>query len=283
MNERRAGLVLGAMAVGFSFLYLPIFAMIIYSFNASRLVTVWDSANSPTLAWYRELFHNGALLDAARLSFKIATANATGAVILGTLAAFALERYRRFRGRAMFNLLTTAPMVLPEVITGLSLLLLFVALEQTMGWPRGRGAVTITIAHITFSMAYVIVIVKARLATVDRSIEEAAMDLGARPWKVFAVITLPLIASGIASGWVLAFILSWDDLVITSFVSGPSSTTLPQLVFSKVRLGVSPDINALATLLVLVVTACVVSAGIYMLQAERKRLHDAQMAFEESA
>ncbi len=283
MNERRAGLVLGAMAVGFSFLYLPIFAMIIYSFNASRLVTVWDSANSPTLAWYRELFHNGALLDAARLSFKIATANATGAVILGTLAAFALERYRRFRGRAMFNLLTTAPMVLPEVITGLSLLLLFVALEQTMGWPRGRGAVTITIAHITFSMAYVIVIVKARLATVDRSIEEAAMDLGARPWKVFAVITLPLIASAIASGWVLAFILSWDDLVITSFVSGPSSTTLPQLVFSKVRLGVSPDINALATLLVLVVTACVVSAGIYMLQAERKRLHDAQMAFEESA
>ena len=283
MNERRAGLVLGAMAVGFSFLYLPIFAMIIYSFNASRLVTVWDSANSPTLAWYRELFHNGALLDAARLSFKIATANATGAVILGTLAAFALERYRRFRGRAMFNLLTTAPMVLPEVITGLSLLLLFVALEQTMGWPRGRGAVTITIAHITFSMAYVIVIVKARLATVDRSIEEAAMDLGARPWKVFAVITLPLIASAIASGWVLAFILSWDDLVITSFVSGPSSTTLPQLVLSKVRLGVSPDINALATLLVLVVTACVVSAGIYMLQAERKRLHDAQMAFEESA
>ncbi len=283
MNERRAGLVLGAMAVGFSFLYLPIFAMIIYSFNASRLVTVWDSANSPTLAWYRELFHNGALLDAARLSFKIATANATGAVILGTLAAFALERYRRFRGRAMFNLLTTAPMVLPEVITGLSLLLLFVALEQTMGWPRGRGAVTITIAHITFSMAYVIVIVKARLATVDRSIEEAAMDLGARPWKVFAVITLPLIASAIASGWVLAFILSWDDLVITSFVSGPSSTPRPQLVFSKVRLGVSPDINALATLLVLVVTACVVSAGIYMLQAERKRLHDAQMAFEESA
>ncbi len=281
MNERRSLVVLSAMVFGFAFLYLPILAMMVYSFNASRLVTVWDSVNSPTIAWYRELFDNTALLDAARLSFQIATTNATGAVILGTLAAYALDRYRLFKGRGVFNVLTTAPMVLPEVITGLSLLLLFVALEQTVGWPRGRGAVTITIAHITFSMAYVIVIVKARLATVDRSIEEAALDLGARPWKVFAVITLPLIASAIASGWVLAFILSWDDLVITSFVSGPSSTTLPQLVFSKVRLGISPDINALATILVLLVTTCVASAGIYMVRAERRRLRDAQMAFED--
>ncbi len=278
MPGRRSLFVLMAMAFGFAFLYVPILAMIVYSFNASRLVTVWDSANSPTLAWYVELFHNAPILDSARLSFRIAATNATGAVILGTLAAFARERYRRFRGRALFGLLTTAPMVLPEVITGLSLLLLFVALEQAVGWPGGRGATTITIAHITFSMAYVVVVIQARLATVDRSLEEAAMDLGARPWKVFLVITLPLIMPAIASGWVLAFILSWDDLVITSFVSGPSSTTLPQLVFSKVRLGVSPDINALATILVLIVTACVVAAGTYLVRLERRRLRDAQAA-----
>ncbi|HUO96390.1 MAG TPA: ABC transporter permease subunit [Steroidobacteraceae bacterium] len=280
MPGRRSLFVLMALAFGFAFLYLPILAMIIYSFNASRLVTVWDSANSPTLAWYVELFHNAPVMESARLSFRIASVNATGAVILGTLAAFALERYRRFRGRALFGLLTTAPMVLPEVITGLSLLLLFVALEQAIGWPGGRGATTITIAHITFSMAYVIVVIQARLATVDRSLEEAAMDLGARPWKVFLVITLPLIMPAIASGWVLAFILSWDDLVITSFVSGPSSTTLPQLVFSKVRLGVSPDINALATILVLIVTVCVVVAGVYMVRLERRRTRDAQAAFD---
>ncbi|MBS0394035.1 MAG: ABC transporter permease subunit [Proteobacteria bacterium] len=278
MPGRRSLFVLMAMAFGFAFLYLPILAMVVYSFNASRLVTVWDSANSPTLAWYVELFHNAPIMDSARLSFRIAATNATGAVILGTLAAFALERYRRFRGRALFGLLTTAPMVLPEVITGLSLLLLFVALEQAVGWPGGRGATTITIAHITFSMAYVVVVIQARLATVDRSLEEAAMDLGARPWKVFVVITLPLIMPAIASGWVLAFILSWDDLVITSFVSGPSSTTLPQLVFSKVRLGVSPDINALATILVLIVTVCVVTAGTYLVRLERRRLRDAQAA-----
>jgi putrescine transport system permease protein len=278
MNDRRSFFVLTMLVLGFAFLYLPIIAMVIYSFNASRLVTVWDSANSPTLAWYVELFNNIQIMDAAKLSFRIASVNATGAVILGTLAAFALERYRKFRGRALFGLLTTAPMVLPEVITGLSLLLLFVALEQTIGWPSGRGAATITIAHMTFSMAYAIVVIQARLATVDRSLEEAAMDLGARPWKVFLVITLPLIAPAIASAWVLSFILSWDDIVITSFVSGPGSTTLPQLVFSKVRLGVSPDINALATILVLVVSVAVAVAGTYMMRRDRRRLRDAQAA-----
>lgn len=278
MHGQRSWLVSILMSAGFAFLYLPIVSMVIYSFNASRLVTVWDAANSPTLVWYRELFENVPLLDAARLSLRIATINATGAVILGTLASFALERYRRFRGRGLFSLLTMAPMVLPEVITGLSLLLLFVALEQLIGWPSGRGVLTITIAHVTFSMAYVVVVVQARLATVDRSLEEAAMDLGARPWKVFGVITLPLILPAIASGWVLAFILSWDDLVITSFVSGPSSTTLPQLVFSKVRLGVSPDINALATLLVSFVSVCVALAGTYMIRADRRRLRDVQLA-----
>jgi putrescine transport system permease protein len=279
MHDRRSIVVLGALAFGFAFLYVPILAMIVYSFNASRLVTVWDSANSPTLAWYFELFSNVQVLDSARLSFRIASVNATGAVMLGTLAAFALERYTRFRGRALFGLLTTAPMVLPEVITGLSTLLLFVALEQAVGWPSGRGATTITIAHITFSMAYVIVVIQSRLATVDRSLEEAAMDLGARPWKVFFVITLPLIAPAIASGWILAFILSWDDIVITSFVSGPGSTTLPQLVFSKVRLGVSPDINALATILVLIVTVGVVALGYYMIKRDRRIAREAQAAF----
>jgi len=276
MHGRRSWFVLSMLCFGFAFLYVPILSMIVYSFNASRLVTVWDSAHSPTLAWYAELFHNAEIMEAARLSFRIASVNATGAVILGTLAAFALERYRRFRGRGLFSLLTTAPMVLPEVITGLSLLLLFVVLEPVVG---ARGATTITIAHMTFSMAYAIVVIQARLATVDRSIEEAAMDLGARPWKVFAVITLPLIAPAIASAWVLAFILSWDDIVITSFVSGPGSTTLPQLVFSKVRLGVSPDINALATILVLIVSIAVIVAGTYMMRRDRRRLRDAQAAF----
>jgi putrescine transport system permease protein len=283
MPGRRSLFVLTALALGFAFLYLPILAMILYSFNASRLVTVWDSVNSPTLAWYVELFHNDQVLESARLSFRIASVNATGSVILGTLAAFALERYARFRGRTLFGLLTTAPMVLPEVITGLSLLLLFVALEQAIGWPRGRGATTITIAHMTFSLAYVVVVVQSRLATVDRSLEEAAMDLGARPWKVFFVITLPIIAPAIASGWVLAFILSWDDIVITSFVSGPGSTTLPQLVFSKVRLGVSPDINALATILVLIVTVAVAVLGSYMMRRDRRRAREMQAAIAENA
>ena len=280
MIGRRSWVVYSALVFGFAFLYLPIVSMVIYSFNASRLVTVWDSVNSPTVAWYVELFGNNEVLDAARLSFRIAAINATGAVILGSLAAFALERYTRFRGRALFQLLTTAPMVLPEVITGLSLLLLFVALEQWIGWPSGRGATTITIAHMTFSMAYVIVVVQSRLATVDRSLEEAAMDLGARPWKVFFVITLPLIAPAIASGWILAFILSWDDIVITSFVSGPGSTTLPQLIFSKVRLGVSPDINALATILVLIVTVGVSVLGYYMIRRDKRLLREAQAVVE---
>jgi putrescine transport system permease protein len=275
MHGRRSWFVLSMLCFGFAFLYVPILSMIVYSFNASRLVTVWDSAHSPTLAWYVELFHNAEIMEAARLSFRIASVNATGAVILGTLAAFALERYRRFRGRGLFSLLTTAPMVLPEVITGLSLLLLFVVLEPVVG---ARGATTITIAHMTFSMAYAIVVIQARLATVDRSLEEAAMDLGARPWKVFAVITLPLIASAIASAWVLSFILSWDDIVITSFVSGPGSTTLPQYVFSKVRLGVSPDINALATILVLIVSIAVIVAGTYMMRRDQRRIRDAQVA-----
>ncbi len=268
----------GALAFGLAFLYIPILSMVFFSFNNSRLVTVWDAANSPTLVWYRKLFANGQILDAALLSLQIAAVTATGAVILGTLAGLALVRFGPFRGRAMLATMTTAPLVMPEVITGLSLLLLFVALEQLTGWPAGRGIATITIAHITFAMAYVTVVVQSRLAGFDDSLEEAALDLGAKPAMVFFRITLPLIAPALVSGWLLAFTLSWDDVVISQFVSGPNSTTLPMVIFSKARLGVSPDINALATIMVLIVATGVVLSTIWMKRQERRRLLEEQMA-----
>lgn len=278
MNQRRSFFVLTAMAFGFAFLYIPILSMVVYSFNNSKLVTVWDAANSPTVKWYVALLGDTQVLEAAKLSLKIAAMNATGAVILGTLAGLALARFGRFKGRTLLTGLTTAPMVMPEVITGLAMLLLFVAMQTFVGWPEGRGVTTITIAHITFSMAYVTVVIQSRLLTLDESLEEAAMDLGARPAKVFFVITLPIIFPAILSGWLLAFTLSWDDLVITSFVSGPGSTTLPQLIFSKVRLGVNPSINALATVMVLLVAVCIVVAGIWMQRQEKKRQRDVQLA-----
>lgn len=278
MNQRRSFFVLTAMAFGFAFLYIPILSMVVYSFNNSKLVTVWDAANSPTTKWYVALLGDTQVLEAAKLSLKIAAMNATGAVILGTLAGLALARFGRFKGRTLLTGLTTAPMVMPEVITGLAMLLLFVAMQSVVGWPAGRGVTTITIAHITFSMAYVTVVIQSRLLTLDESLEEAAMDLGARPAKVFFVITLPIIFPAILSGWLLAFTLSWDDLVITSFVSGPGSTTLPQLIFSKVRLGVNPSINALATVMVLLVAVCIVVAGIWMQRQEKKRQRDVQLA-----
>jgi putrescine transport system permease protein len=275
MIGRRSFLVTTLMAFGFAFLYIPILSMIVFSFNESRLVTVWAGFSTK---WYVELFQNEQIISAAKLSLRIAAINATGAVILGTLAGFALSRFRRFKGRTLMTGMTTAPLVMPEVITGLSLLLLFVAMEHTLGWPSGRGVTTITIAHITFSMAYVTVVIQSRLSTLDESLEEAAMDLGARPWKVFAVITLPIIFPAILAGWLLAFTLSWDDLVITSFVSGPGSSTLPLVIFSKVRLGVSPDINALATIMVTIVAIGIVSAGLYMQRQERRRERDVQAA-----
>jgi putrescine transport system permease protein len=263
------------MILGFLFLYIPILSLIFYSFNASRLVTVWGGFSTK---WYVELMGNEAVKNAAWLSFRIATMNATGATILGTLAGLALARFGRFKSRSLLAGLTTAPLVMPEVITGLSMLLLFVAMEQVFGWPGGRGITTITIAHITFSMAYVTVVVQSRLATLDESLEEAAMDLGAKPAKVFFLITLPIIMPAILAGWLLAFTLSWDDLVITSFVNGPGSSTLPVLIFSKVRLGVSPDINALATILVLIVAIGIVTAGILMQRQQRRRELDVQQA-----
>lgn len=263
---------------GLAFLYVPIVSMIVFSFNNSRLVTVWDAPNSPTLKWYGELFRNEQILGAAWLSIRIAAMTATGAVILGTLAGLVLARFGPFRGRALLSGMTTAPLVMPEVITGLSLLLLFVALEQWIGWPAGRDITTITIAHITFAMAYVTIVVQSRLAGFDSSLEEAALDLGARPAKVFFRITLPLIVPAIMSGWLLAFTLSWDDVVISQFVAGPGSTTLPMVIFSKVRLGVSPDVNALATIMVLIVALGVVVSAFWMRRQERRRDREMQMA-----
>jgi putrescine transport system permease protein len=278
MRRRRALLLPSMLAFGFAFLYVPILSMIVYSFNASRLVTVWDAVHSPTLRWYRALFANAQIMDAAWLSLKIAAMNATGAVILGTMVGFALARFGRFRGRGLLAALSTAPLVLPEIITGLSLLLLFVAMEQFIGWPARRGVTTITIAHISFSMSYVAVIVQSRLVGFDDSLEEAALDLGARPAIVFARITLPLIVPALLSGWLLSFTLSWDDVVISQFVAGPGSSTLPMVIFSKVRLGVSPDVNALATLMVLIVAVGVVSSAWFLQRRERERAREMQLA-----
>lgn len=279
MKPRRPIFVPVMLVAGFLFLYIPILSLIIYSFNESRLVTVWGGFSTK---WYGELFRNEQVLNAAWLSLKIAAMNATGATVLGTLAGLALARFGRFRGRPLLTGMATAPLVMPEVITGLSLLLLFVAMEQAIGWPEGRGVTTIVIAHMTFSMAFVTVVVQSRLSTLDESLEEAAMDLGARPAKVFFLITLPIILPAILAGWLLAFTLSWDDLVITSFVTGPGSSTLPLVIFSKVRLGVSPDINALATILVLIVAIGIVIAGLYMHRQQKRRDRDIQQALADN-
>lgn len=266
MKQRRT-LLFTLLVFGYAFLYGPIFSLIVYSFNESRLVAVWGGFSTK---WYASLLDNHALLDAAWLSVKIASMNATLAVVLGTLAALALVRMREVRGRASLSVMVTAPLVMPEIIIGLSLLLLFIAMEDLLGWPEGRGQVTILLAHVTFSMAYVTVIVQSRLAHMDQSLEEAALDLGARPLKVFFTITLPMIAPALLAGWLLSFTLSLDDLVIASFVSGPGSTTLPMVVYSSVRLGVSPHINALATIIIGIVSLAVLIAGIVMYRQEKQ-------------
>jgi len=276
--KRRSFFLLTAMVFGFAFLYIPIVSLIVYSFNRSKLVTVWAGFSTE---WYGALLQNDQILQAAWISLRIATLNATVAMALGTIAGFVLARFKRFRGRTLFTGMVTAPLVMPDVITGLSLLLMFVALEGLIGWPSGRGFATITIAHITFSLAYVAVIVQSRLSDMDESIEEAALDLGARPLKIFFLITLPIIAPALIAGWLLAFTLSLDDLVIASFVSGPGSSTLPMVIFSKVRLGVSPEINALATILVALVATGTIIAGIFMLRSQKARERDMQLAAAE--
>jgi putrescine transport system permease protein len=255
--NRQSRFIASILAFGYAFLYVPLVLVVVYSFNDSRIATVWGGFS---VRWYGELFRNEQILDAAFLSVRIALTSATIATVLGTMAGLALARFRRFKGRTLFSGMITSPMVMPEVITGLSLLLLFVALQQTTGWPGQRGFGTITIAHTTFAMAYVAVIVQSRLMSMDESLEEAAMDLGGHPLRVVFDITLPLIAPAMAAGWLLAFTLSLDDLVIASFVSGPGSNTLPMYIFSKVKLGVSPDINALATLIIGFVSIGVLAA-----------------------
>jgi putrescine transport system permease protein len=269
------------LGLGLAFLYLPILLMIVFSFNASRTVTEW-SPESPSLRWYKRLLEDDQILSAAWVSIQVAAMSATGAVILGTLAGLVLARFGPFKGRALLQGLTTAPLVMPEVITGLSMLLLFVSLEQLFaflfGWRFDRGIVTIMIAHVTFTMAYVTVVVQSRLASFDDSLEEAALDLGARPSKVFFRITVPLILPAILSGWLLAFTLSWDDVVITQFVSGPGSNTLPMVIFSRVRLGVNPVVNALATIMVVVVAIGVILSAVLMRRQEQRRRREEQMA-----
>ncbi|WP_432346887.1 ABC transporter permease subunit [Shinella yambaruensis] len=259
-----------SVVLGFAFLYLPIVLLVIFSFNESKLVTVWAGFST---RWYVSLFNNQGLMDAAWVTIRVALLSATVATVLGTMAALALTRYTRFRGRLLFSGMVYAPLVMPEVITGLSLLLLFVAIGFD------RGFVTVMLAHITFSMCFVTVVVQSRLLSFDRSIEEAAMDLGATPVKTFFEVTLPVIAPAVLSGWMLALTLSLDDLVIASFTSGPGATTLPMKIYSQVRLGVTPEINAACTLLIGLVAIGVLIASLMTKRREVQRQRDEQAAF----
>ncbi|QZI68407.1 ABC transporter permease subunit [Pseudomonas protegens] len=268
------------LVLGLLFIYLPMLILVIYSFNASKLVTVWGGWS---IKWYVGLLDNQQLMGSVLRSLEIALYTAVAAVALGTLAAFVLTRVTRFKGRTLFGGLVTAPLVMPEVITGLSLLLLFVAMAQLIGWPMERGIVTIWIAHTTFCAAYVAVVVSARLRELDLSIEEAAMDLGARPFKVFFLITIPMIAPSLAAGGMMSFALSLDDLVLASFVSGPGSTTLPMEVFSAVRLGVKPEINAVASLILLAVSLVTFLVWYFGRRAEAARKRAIQEAMDFTA
>jgi len=264
--------------MGFLFLYAPMVILIVYSFNESRLVTVWGGFS---IKWYTELVQDQQMMAAAWRSLKIAFLSAWAAIVLGTMAGIVMVRFHRFRGRTLFTGMITAPLVMPDVIIGLSLLLLFVTMSKWIGWPESRGMMTIWIAHVTFCTAYVAVVVSARLKDFDMSLEEAAMDLGADRLKTFMLITLPIISPALIAGWLLSFTLSLDDLVIASFVSGPSSTTLPMQVFSSVRLGVTPKINALATILIVIVTLGAL-IGWWIMHLEDKRMQrDLQAAARE--
>ena len=274
--KRSPTFLITVMCFGFAFFYIPILSMIVYSFNTSRLATVWGGFSTK---WYVSLVTNDAVVNALFLSLKIALVSATFATILGTMAGITLARFTKFRGRTLFSGLVVAPLIMPEVITGISMLVFFILMADWVGWPGQRGFTTITLAHITFSMVFVTTIIQARMIQSDRAIEEAAMDLGSRPWQVLFDITLPVISPAILSGWLLAFTISLDDVVISNFVTGPGATTLPLLIWSKVKLGVTPDINALATLMVLTVGVGVIAAGMILSRTERRRQLDVQMAF----
>jgi putrescine transport system permease protein len=260
---KRSPIITAIAMLGFIFLYAPIISLVVFSFNESKLVTVWGGFSTK---WYGQLFADPQILNAGLLSLQVAAISASIALVTGTLCGVALTRFRRFRGKTLLASLVAAPLVMPDVITGLSLLLLFVAMEAIFGWPAGRGELTIILAHSTFCMAYVTVVVSSRLSELDLSLEEAAMDLGATPARVFFDITLPIISPALISGWLLSFTLSLDDLVIASFVSGPGSSTLPIIIFSKMKLGVSPDINALASVIIGIVALGVGIATILQLR-----------------
>jgi len=274
VSDRVSPLLISILCIGIAILYLPILVLIAYSFNASSLVSVWGGFST---AWYGTLLHNDQILDAAWLSLQIGVVVSTLAVIFGTLAAISLVRFKVFPGRLLLTGMVNAPLVMPEIITGITQLLLFVSMLHVFGWPH-RGFLTIVIAHVAFCTAYVTVTVQSRLQSADRSLEEAAMDLGSGPVRAFVDTTLPGLAPALASSWLLSFTLSLDDLVISSFVSGPGASTLPMVIFSKVKLGVSPDVNALASLIICLVGVCVLLAGFLMRRAERQRLEDAQLA-----
>ena len=271
MERRPSIALLSVLFFGIALLYVPILVLIAYSFNASPLVNVWGGFST---AWYAQLLHNRQLLAAALLSVEVALAASTAAIVLGTLAATALVRFARFPGRLLLTGMVNAPLVMPEIITGITQLLLFVSMVQVLGWPH-RGFTTIVLSHVTFCTAYVTITVQSRLQAADRSLEEAAQDLGATPARAFMEITLPIIAPAIISSWLLCFTLSLDDLVISSFVAGPGASTLPMVIYSKVKLGVSPDINALASLIVCGVGVCIVAARGLMLRGERRRALEA--------
>jgi putrescine transport system permease protein len=274
VHNRISPFLISVLCIGIAVLYIPMLVLIGYSFNASPLVSVWGGFSTN---WYTQLIHNDQILDAAWLSLKIGVVVSTGALILGSLAAIALVRFKLFRGRLLLTGMVNAPLVMPEIVTGITQLLLFVSMLHVFGWPH-RGFTTIAIAHIAFCTAYVTITVQSRLSGADRSLEEAAMDLGAGPVRAFIDTTLPAIAPALVSSWLLSFTLSLDDLVISSFVSGPGASTLPMVIFSKVKLGVSPDVNALASLIICLVGICVLFAGHLMRSAERRRVLDAQMA-----
>lgn len=274
MQNRISPFLISVLCIGIAVLYIPMLVLIGYSFNASPLVSVWGGFST---SWYTQLVHNDQILDAAWLSLKIGVVVSSGAVILGSLAAIALVRFTSFRGRLLLTGMVNAPLVMPEIVTGITQLLLFISMLHLLGWPH-RGFTTIVIAHVAFCTAYVTITVQSRLYGADRTLEEAAMDLGAGPVRAFIDTTLPAIAPALVSSWLLSFTLSLDDLVISSFVSGPGASTLPMVIFAKVKLGVSPDVNALASLIILLVGACVLFAGYLMRRTERRRVLDAQMA-----
>ena len=275
MQKKRSTFLFSMLCFGMAFLYIPMLMLIVYSFNYSKIVPVWGGFS---IRWYVTLFESEEVWDALTLSVQIAVVNATFATLLGTLAGLAMVRFGKFRGRTLFGGMITAPLVMPEVITGLSLLMLFITLNEFFGWPSSRGFTTITIAHITFSLAYVAVIIQSRLSGMGQDYEEAAQDLGAKPFRVLTDITLPLLAPGMMAGWLLAFTLSLDDLVIASFVTGPGANTLPMLIYSRVRLGLRPDINALATIIIVTVAIGVIIAGWIMFRQQKQKERDMQLA-----